>query len=510
MIALALALGACRSVPPAHDASDDKTAPAELEPGHQAELSVVERTMAVEVMGQTLGVVEMQLEKAPDGTWTSREHVTFALTRQGGGEDAQFASTTESVSVYDPEREFVSGVEIEREAGITITRTVSLEEGVFVSSYSGPGRDNEVKRFPAPSDYRSDLAVDFELVAEWERTGEPATRSYRSFDLERERFELVEVTILGETEFVHGDQVIPAYRFRTTEEDGTVIDTLVDHDMLPLSMDAGGTFIATWVDEAPAIGADGGGKIDSELPVSGKTHTRWWELARQEVTVTVDDHDAETPALWEDNHYHRVERSGARYEIELLSTRPAKEFEPPQLPMTLEEPEIARYLEPTAMAQSDAPMITAAAREIVGPETNSLTAAELIVAAVFHGIAKEAGVRGSATATEVLQNAAGDCTEHAVLVVALMRAVGIPARVVDGIVIAADADGAGVAGYHAWAEIWLGQWIGVDATVNETGTSARYLQFGIDEPGSVGSGGKMMRSIGKTKIELGAHELYED
>ena len=110
----------------------------------------------------------------------------------------------------------------------------------------------------------------------------------------------------------------------------------------------------------------------------------------------------------------------------------------------------------------------------------------------------------------MLQNGAGDCTEHAVLVVALMRAAGIPARVVDGIVFASDRGGQGMAGYHAWAEIWLGQWIGVDATVDETGTSARYLNFGVDEPGMPGSNGKMLRSIGKTTIELGPHLTYEE
>ena len=123
---------------------------------------------------------------------------------------------------------------------------------------------------------------------------------------------------------------------------------------------------------------------------------------------------------------------------------------------------------------------------------------------------KQAGVRGSATATEVLHNRAGDCTEHAVLVVALMRAAGIPAPAVDGIVLASDGGGAGMGGYHAWAEIWLGEWIGVDATVNETGTSARYLQFGIDEPGEISSGGKLMRSIGKTSIELGPYLTFEE
>jgi hypothetical protein len=504
---LLTAASACQSVPPAHEAQLQTRAES-VERADAAE--VVERLLAVEVAGQTLGTVETRLEKAPDGTWTNRELVTFSLIREGGGPDAQFSSTTESVAVYDPAHELVSELEVEREAGVTITRTITVEGEEIVSTYSGPGRPEETKRFPLPEDYRSSLAVDFELAQQWRETGEPATQAFASFDAERERFERVEVTLTGETEFVHAGEQIPAYVFRAKEEDGTVIDSIVDHDFMPLKVDAAGTFVATVVDEAPVLGAAGGGRINSELPVSGRTAARWWELAEQKITVTVEGDDPEAPALWEDNHYHQVEREGGTYELELLSTRPAASFRAPPLPMKIDDPEIRRFLEPTAMAQSDNPRIVEVAGEIVAGETDSLLAAQKIVTAVFEGIQKEAGVRGSATATEVLANGAGDCTEHAVLVVALMRAAGIPARVVDGIVLAADGGGAGVAGYHAWAEIWLGKWVGVDATVNETGTSARYLNFGIDEPGSIGSGGKMMRSIGKTKIELGPHLTYEE
>ncbi|PRQ03341.1 Transglutaminase-like superfamily protein [Enhygromyxa salina] len=466
--------------------------------------------LAVAVAGQVLGTVESRLEKSADGTWTSHELVTFSLIREGGGDDAQFSSTTQSTSVYDAKHELVSDVEIEREAGVTITRKVTIEGNEIVSSYSGPGRADETKRFALPDDYRSSLAIDFELVEEWRRTGQPATRSFSTFNADRERFEQVELTLTGETEFRHGDEQIPAYVFRATEEDGTVLDSIVDHDFIPLSVNAAGTFVATLVDEAPKLGEAGAGRINSELPVTGRTTSRWWELAEQQVTVTVEGDDVEAPTLWEPNHYHRVEREGERYEMTLLSTRPDPNFVAPRLPLDIRDPEIRRYLEPTAMAQSDNPKIAAEAKKIVGGETNSIIAAGLIVDAVFRSIDKQAGVRGSATASEVLQNGAGDCTEHAVLVVALMRAAGIPARVVDGIVFASDQGGDGMAGYHAWAEIWLGDWIGVDATVNETGTSARYLEFGIDEPGSLGSGGKMMRSIGKTKIELGPHLTYEE
>ncbi|MFO7567288.1 MAG: transglutaminase domain-containing protein [Enhygromyxa sp.] len=497
-------LWGCQAVPPAHDGPSVEASEAPLD---QAE--VLERTLAVEVAGQTIGMVETRLEKAADGTWTSRELVTFSLTRQGGGSDAQFSSTTETVTIFDPKHELVSKTEIEREAGITITRVITIEGDELVSRYSGPGVSDEVDRFTLPPDYRSSLVVDFELLDEWQRTGKPATRTFSEFDAERERFRPVEVTLLGTTEFELGGERIPAYQFRAVEEDGTVVESISDRQMMPLKISIAGTFIATAVLEPPALGGEGKGRINVELPVAGKTTRYWQELARQEITVTVEGDDPNAPPLWESGHYHEVTHEGSRYHMTLLSTRPGKDFVAPSLPLAIEDPQIRRYLDSTTKAQSDDSMIVRRARQIVGSERDAMLAAERIVESVFLGLAKEAGVRGSATALEVLQNGAGDCTEHAVLVVALMRAAGIPARVVDGIVMASDIDGSGMAGYHAWAEIWLGQWIGVDATVNETGTSARYLQFGIDEPGSMSSGGKLTRAIGRVGIELGPHQTYE-
>ncbi|GEM_PF-1994562 len=504
-LGLSLSLG-CRSVPT--DEAGDTSQVADN--AVHADSVVVERLLALTLSGQVLGTVESRLEKGTDGTWTTREFSTFSMTRQGGGADAEFSSTTESVTVYDPAHELVSDLSIEREAGITITRRVTMDGPALISSYTGPGHETpKVERFTLPPEYRSSLAVNFELLETFEHTGEAATLEFRSFNADRERFELSELTLLGTVDYAHGDLHIPGYEWRVREEDGTVIESITDLDFMPLKLEVGGVFAATLVDEPPEMGG-APAKIDSELPVGGKTATTWWELAKQEVVVSVEgDVDPDAPPMWENNHYHRVERDGPRYTMTLLSTRPPAGFQAPGLPMTLSDPELSRYLEPTPMAQSDDPLMIQTAQGIIKGEKDSFVAAQMIIEAVFQGLSKEAGVRGSATAIEVLRNGRGDCTEHAVLVVALMRAAGIPARAIDGIVIAAEGDGSGVAGYHEWAEIWLGEWIGVDATVGETGTSARYLEFSIDEPGNLGSGGKMMRSIGKTKIELGPHELYE-
>jgi len=72
-----------------------------------------------------------------------------------------------------------------------------------------------------------------------------------------------------------------------------------------------------------------------------------------------------------------------------------------------------------------------------------------------------------ATSREALRDMKGDCSEAAVLTAALLRAAGIPSRVMMGYASL----GQGVWIGHAWAEAWLGgergEWVGVDAALRE-------------------------------------------
>ncbi|XOV76957.1 MAG: transglutaminase family protein [Phycisphaerales bacterium] len=63
---------------------------------------------------------------------------------------------------------------------------------------------------------------------------------------------------------------------------------------------------------------------------------------------------------------------------------------------------------------------------------------------------------GFATASEVVRNRAGDCTEHAVLLAAMLRAEGIPSRGANGLIFI-DQFGTGdkVFGYHMWTQALL-------------------------------------------------------
>jgi len=84
-----------------------------------------------------------------------------------------------------------------------------------------------------------------------------------------------------------------------------------------------------------------------------------------------------------------------------------------------------------------------------------------------------------ATAAEVAETRSGDCTEHAVLLTALLRAAGIPARVVTGLVYAERFAGASqIFGYHMWSQALVdGRWIDLDATLEGSRFDATHIAF---------------------------------
>lgn len=145
----------------------------------------------------------------------------------------------------------------------------------------------------------------------------------------------------------------------------------------------------------------------------------------------------------------------------------------------VKDPAFAADLEPTALLCADHPEVAAAAREAVGDAKDARQAVERISAFVHTSLRKQSPEVAEATALEILRERRGDCSEHALLFVALCRAVGVPARRCSGFVCVGSDWGS-----HAWAEAWVGAWIGVDPTTDDVGTRARYLLFGQpDRPG---------------------------
>jgi transglutaminase-like putative cysteine protease len=145
----------------------------------------------------------------------------------------------------------------------------------------------------------------------------------------------------------------------------------------------------------------------------------------------------------------------------------------------------------TPQVNWDAPGIRELARETAGRSKGTYEAARKLSQAVHDRLQKVYGASHD-RASDVLAAGEGDCTEHTVLLVALARALGIPAREVHGLVYARYGDGQDALYWHAWAEIRsAGEWIALDPTFGQPVADATHVQLGtgsqVDTVGLLGS-----------------------
>jgi transglutaminase-like putative cysteine protease len=140
--------------------------------------------------------------------------------------------------------------------------------------------------------------------------------------------------------------------------------------------------------------------------------------------------------------------------------------------------ELAELVAPTSQVDSDAPQIAKLAREVVGDTRGVYAASVKLVHFVYGRLEKAYGVSRD-RASEVLALGKGDCTEHALLFTALARAVGIPARQVQGVVYARYDDGVPALYWHAWVEVKSGdEWIAVDPTFDQPVADPTHIALG--------------------------------
>jgi hypothetical protein len=81
-----------------------------------------------------------------------------------------------------------------------------------------------------------------------------------------------------------------------------------------------------------------------------------------------------------------------------------------------------------------------------------------------------------------------------VLFNAMARAVGIPAKTVVGVVYLR-----GAFYYHAWSEVWLGEWISVDPVLNQFPADVTHVKF---LEGEIDRQLDILELIGKLRIQV--------
>ncbi|MBI4521795.1 MAG: transglutaminase domain-containing protein, partial [Gemmatimonadetes bacterium] len=154
-------------------------------------------------------------------------------------------------------------------------------------------------------------------------------------------------------------------------------------------------------------------------------------------------------------------------------------------------------LVPEPLIQSDDPAIVRHARQVAGwrmswaPDPKQV--AQRLTTSVNNTLEKAITI-SVPSAVQVLESRRGDCNEHTVLYVAMARALGLPARTAVGLVYV---DGRFF--YHAWPEVWLGEWVAVDPTFGQVPADAAHLRF---ITGGLANQVEIVRLIGKLEIEV--------
>lgn len=136
---------------------------------------------------------------------------------------------------------------------------------------------------------------------------------------------------------------------------------------------------------------------------------------------------------------------------------------------------------------------------------------EVLRAYVFRYIRKKDLSVGFAFASEVARTRQGDCTEHAVLLAAMLRTAGLPSRAVSGLIyIDHFAGQKNVFGYHMWSQVWVrdeklgGYWLDLDATLPDPGFDAAHITLSVSamQDGAANDMMQLVPLIGRLQIEV--------
>lgn len=172
-----------------------------------------------------------------------------------------------------------------------------------------------------------------------------------------------------------------------------------------------------------------------------------------------------------------VERTttGFRIGISPLTSSPAKRTRQEELavPISKLSARHPEYRKPTLHIPSDDSSFKKLAKSVIGAETNSYRAAQKISKYVDSLMHPNAGIGVLRDANEILKTKEGVCRDYAILTATLMRSVGIPTRVVSGLIFE---DGAFY--YHAWVEAFTGAaWVPFDSTRSSLFFDATHLKL---------------------------------
>lgn len=123
------------------------------------------------------------------------------------------------------------------------------------------------------------------------------------------------------------------------------------------------------------------------------------------------------------------------------------------------------------------------ANALVGGQKDAYKIAKDMEKWVYSNITKKDFSINFANSQEVMKRKQGDCTEHSVLLASLLRAAGIPSKVVVGLMYTNTPQNAFA--YHMWVKAYVGKWVSLDPSFpydNFTPTHIALAETALNTP----------------------------
>jgi hypothetical protein len=152
-----------------------------------------------------------------------------------------------------------------------------------------------------------------------------------------------------------------------------------------------------------------------------------------------------------------------------------------------------RHLRGETRIEADSPAVVALARRLAGSESDPARVTRALLRWIGDSLVPAAG-ESPAGALGTLARRRGDAGDFTRLFVALARAAGVPARTVGGVLYTQERFH-----YHAWAEVYLGRWVGVDPLLGQLPADAAHVPL---LPDGLEAEAELLRLLGRFEFTV--------
>lgn len=291
---------------------------------------------------------------------------------------------------------------------------------------------------------------------------EPGTRFTQTFfDPLTLRTRAVDIAVQGMEKITVQGRQFDCYKVQATGS-GVPVHSWLDRDGNTLREESPMGFVLVRESRADALAGTQGDSPDVAAATAVAVDRTFSKAGLRRLRLRLRNID--TSAFQLDQG--RQHLSGDELTIQL---QPLTEADTCRLPV--QDARFAPDLADTVFIQSRHERVRRQAEDILQGERDGRRAVEKLLRWVYRSLAKEPTM-SIPSAVQVLETRRGDCNEHAVLMAALCRAAGIPARLCAGLVYMN-----GSFYYHAWVEVYLGRWVPADPTLDQLPADVTHIKF---------------------------------